>query len=175
MRAIKARHVSNSAAIVALSALLGGCFSLNPRSLRNMEAELIDGNPGIEFESTMKFGIGALTMDMVDFVFVQDATVDISKISRAEVGVYEMKHAIAYADFTMPQVGGRDCPQREVIVRVHDDDEHTEVAVCIRDDKITGFAIFTLSEKELVVVNCRGDFEALVSSVVRDSLNRKES
>jgi hypothetical protein len=60
-------------------------------------------------------------------------------------------------------------------VRTHEDGEHTEIAVCIRDEKITGFAIFTLNATELVIVNCRGDFEALVSSMVRDSVNRKES
>ncbi len=169
------KHVLNSAAIVALCALLGGCFSFNPRSLRQMESALIESNPDIEFESTMKFGLGALTMDLVDLAFVPDNEFDLSKMGRTDVGVYELKHAVAYADFTMPQVGGRDCPQREVIVRIHEDDEHTEIAVCIRNEKITAFSIFTLDEKELVIVNCHGDFEAMVTSMVRGSVNRKES
>jgi hypothetical protein len=165
----------NSAAIVALSALLGGCFSLNPRSLRQMESALKESNPDIEFESTMKFGMGALTMDLVDLAFVPDNEFDLSKVGRTDVGIYEMKHAVDYEDFTMPQVGGRDCPQREVIIRVHEDDSHTEIAVCIRNEKITAFSIFTLDEKELVIVNCHGDFEAMVSSMVRGSVSRKES
>lgn len=165
----------NSAAIVALSALLSGCFSFNPRSLRQMETALIESNPDIEFESTMKFGLGALTMDVVDLAFVPDNEFDLSKVGRTDVGIYEMKHPVAYEDFTMPQVGGRDCPQREVIIRIHDDNEHTEIAVCIRNEKITAFSIFTLDEKELVIVNCHGDFEAMVSSMVRESVGRKES
>ena len=165
----------NSAAIVALSALLSGCFSLNPRSLREMETALVESNPNIEIESTMRFGVGALTMDMVDFAFVHDSTIDVSKIKRADIGIYELKQALSYDDFTMPQLDDRSCPQREVIIRVHDDTEHVEIAVCFRNEKITGLAMFILDQKELVVINCRGDLEALVSAAVRDNMNRKES
>jgi hypothetical protein len=169
----RSKYLLNGAAIVALCALLSGCFSFNPRSLRQMESALMESNPDLEFESTMKFGVGPLAMDLVDFAFVYDDDIDISKISRADIGVYEIKQAVAYEDFTMPPGIGRDCPQREVIVRINDEDEHVEIAVCIRKEKITGFAMFVLDAKELVVINAKGDLEALVSSVVRDKVHRK--
>jgi len=120
------KHASGSAAIVALCTLLGGCFSFNPGSLRQMEDALLESNPGLEIASTMKFGVGALTMDFVDFAFVHDSHMDLSKISRADIGIYELKRALAADAFVMPQGGDRNCPQREVIMRVNDDDEHVE-------------------------------------------------
>jgi hypothetical protein len=168
-------NVVRSAMIVALCALLGGCFSFNPGSLRRMEDALEESNPNLEIESTMKFGVGALTMDFVDFAFVHDSNIDLSKISRADIGIYELKHALAADEFVMPQGGDRNCPQREVIMRVNDDDEHVEFAVCIRKDKIVGFALFSLDKDELVVMSTRGDFEALISSAIRQNVKRKES
>ncbi len=163
-------YAVRSAAIVALAALLGGCFSFNPRSLRQMEAALLESNPDLEIESTTKFGVGALTIDFVDFAFVHDSHIDLSKISRADIGIYELRHALTADEFTMPQGGDRNCPQREVILRINDDHEHVEFAVCIRKEKITGIAMFALDDRELVVMNARGDFEALVSSIVRQSV-----
>lgn len=166
------KFVLNSAALLALSILLTGCMSFNPKSLRQMEASLRDSNPDMEFASTMKFGFGALTMDLVDFAFVHDRRIDISKISRADIGIYEFKHPLNVDGFKVPQQGN-DCPQREVIVRVMEEDEHVEIAVCIRNEKITGVAMFILEPKELVVINARGNLQALVTSMVRDNVNRK--
>lgn len=163
----------NAAGLLVLCALLSGCMSFNPRSLRQMESALRASNPGMEFESTLKFGVGPLTMDLVDFVFVHDRSIDVSKISRADIGIYELKRPLDFVDFKVPNGTDRNCPQREVILRVMEDDERVEMAVCIRDEKITGFSMFVLEPTEVVVMNVRGDMQALVSSVVRDNVNRK--
>lgn len=156
------------ALLLTLALALTGCMSFNPRSLRQMESALRDSNPAIEFESTMKFGAGALTMDLVDFVFVHGSTIDVSKISRADIGIYEVKGSFDVATFRMPQAKhDRDCPQRDVVLRVREEDEHVEMAVCSRDGKLTGFTIFVLEPREIVVVNTRGDIPALVSSAIR--------
>jgi hypothetical protein len=114
-------------------------------------------------------------MDVVDLVFVREKYIDVSKITRADIGIYELKQALAYEDFTMPLGNSGECPQREVIIRIHEDLEHTEIAVCIRNEEITGYAVFVISETELVVVNCRGNFDDMVGTLVRGSVNRKES
>lgn len=162
-----------SATLLALCVVLTGCMSFNPRSLRQMESALRDSNPDMEFESTTKFGVGPLTMDLVDFIFVHDRNIDISKISRADVGIYELKRPLDFVDFKVPQGTDRNCPLREVIIRVTEEDERMEMAVCIRDDKITGFAMFVLEEDELVVMNIRGDIQGLVSAAIRDNVNRE--
>jgi len=159
--------------LLVLSAVLGGCMSFNPRSLRQMENALRDSNPELEFASTMKFGLGPLTMDMVDFAFVHDRSFDLSKISRADIGIYELKERFVIEEFQMPLTEDRSCPQREVILRVVEEDEHVEMAVCIRGDKIVGFAMFVLEPKEIVVINARGDLQAVVSAMIRDNVNRK--
>lgn len=155
-------------ALLLAALLLGGCMSFNPRSLRQMESALRDSNPDLDFESTMKFGVGPLTMDLVDFVFVHDASIDVSKISRADIGIYEVKGDFDIALFRMPQGRhDRNCPQRDVILRVREDDEQVEMAVCSRGGKLTGFTIFVLEREEIVVINTRGDIPALVSSAIR--------
>jgi hypothetical protein len=155
--------------------LLSGCMSFNPKSLRTMEAALLESNPDMVIESTMKIGVGALTMDLVDFIFVHDRSIDVSKISRADVGIYELNSTLDVSRFRMPQAdpGDRNCPQREVIVRIMEEDEHVEVAVCIRNEKITGMAVFVLEPKEIIVVNARGDFEGLVNSIVKGSMKKR--
>lgn len=156
------------AALLAAALLLNGCMSFNPRSLRQMESALRDSNPDLDFESTMKFGVGPLTMDLVDFAFVHNSSIDISKISRADIGIYEVKGDFDLATFRMPQARhDRNCPQRDVILRVREDDEQVEMAVCSRNGKLTGFTIFVLEREELVVINTRGDIPALVSSAIR--------
>lgn len=65
------------------------------------------------------------------------------------------------------------CPQREVIVRIREEDEHIQIVVCIRDEKITGLAVFVLEPQEIVVINAHGDFEGLINSMVRSSVNKK--
>lgn len=155
-------------ALLITVALLAGCMSFNPRSLRQMESALRDSNPDLDFESTMTFGVGALTMDMVDFVFVHDGSIDVSKISRADIGVYEVKGGFDAATFRMPHGRhDRNCPQRDVVLRVREDDQHVEMAVCSRNGKLTGFTIFVLEPDEIVVINTRGDIPALVSSAIR--------
>ena len=161
------------AALLALCVALTGCMSFNPRSLREMESALRASNPDLEFTSTTKFGVGPLTMDLVDFVFVHDRHIDVSKISRADVGIYELKHPLNIENFKLPQHDDRGCPQREVILRVIEDDEQLEMAVCIRRDRIVGFAMFVLEPQEILVINARGDIQALVSSVLRDNVGRK--
>jgi hypothetical protein len=146
-------------------------MSFNPKSLRQMESSLRDSNPDMEFVSTMKFGFGALTMDLVDFAFVHDRHFDVSKISRADVGIYELKHPLNVDGFTVPQ--GDYCPQREVIVRVMEEHLHVEIAVCMRNDKLTGLAVFVLEPTEIVIVNARGNVQALVTAMFRDNVNRK--
>ena len=106
------------ATLLALAVVLSGCMSFNPRSLRQMESALRASNPDMEFKSAMKFGVGPLTMDLVDFVFVHDGSIDVSKISRADIGIYELERPLASLDFNVPRGTDRSCPQREVILRV---------------------------------------------------------
>lgn len=154
-------------ATLLLAAALCGCMSFNPRSLREMEAALQHSNPNVDFEPTLKFGVGPLSMNLVDFAFVHDGSVDVSKIRRADVAVYEVKGELDVSAFKVPQGSDSSCPRREVILRVMEEDEHVEMAVCIRDDEITGFSLFVLAPKEVVVIHTRGDLEALISSAVR--------
>ncbi len=171
MRSDMTSTITRTIILLALAASLTGCMSFNPKSLREMESALRDSNPDMEFASAMKFGIGPLTMDFVDFAFVHDRSVDVSKISRADIGVYELKHPLDVDGFKVPQ--GDDCPLREVIIRVIEEDEHVEIAVCIRDDKIAGLAIFVLAPTELVVINARGDIHSLVTEAIRGNMDRK--
>src|SRR5690606_18155918 len=98
------------------------------------------------------------------------------KISRADIGVYEVKGEIDIAAFRMPQHGyDRNCPQRDVILRVREDDEQVEMAVCSRNGKLTGFTMLVLEPQELVVINTRGDIPALVSSAIRGEGKRRET
>ncbi len=162
--------ITKTITLLALVASLTGCMSFNPKSLRQMESALRESNPDMEFASTTKFGLGALTMDFVDFAFVHDRSFDVSKISRADIGVYELKQPLNVEGFNVPQ--SADCPQREVIVRVREETEHVEIAICIRDEKITGLAMFVLDAKEIVVINARGDLEAMITAMLRDNINR---
>lgn len=167
-RPLEFKQVFNSATLLALCVLLTGCMSFNPRSLRGMESALRDSNPDIEFESTTRFGVGALTLDLVDFAFVHDSRIDISKISRADIGIYEVAGDFDLSAFQMPEgTQDRSCPQRDVILRIREDDEHVEMAVCSRNGKLIGFTIFTLEPQEFVVINTRGDIPALVSAAIR--------
>lgn len=167
--------------IIALLAVpmvfLTGCMSFNPKSLRQMETALQASNPDLRIESSMKFGFGPLTMDLVDFAFVHDGSIDVSKISRAEIGIYELGGTMVVNDFTMPQdfTADRSCQERQVIVRVMEDDEHMQVVACIRDEKVIGLAVFVLEPTEIVVINARGDFEGLINAMVRSSMNKKSS
>lgn len=135
----------------------------------------MESNPDLRIESSMKFGFGALTMDFVDFAFVHDRSIDVSKISRADIGIYELKGAMAVNDFTMPEdfTADRSCPRREIIVRVREEDEHMQVVACIRNEKVTGLAIFVLEPDEIVAISTRGDFERLINSLVKSSVNKK--
>lgn len=163
--------------LTALSlGILTGCMSFNPRSMRQMEAALIESNPDLVIESSRKFGVGALTLHLVDFAFVHDRSLDISRISRAEIGIYELDGTVLFDDFHMPQADANDrnCPRRDVIVQVRENNEHMRITACIRDEKVTGLSMFVLEARELVVVNVRGDLEALVNSLVRDSLKNEK-
>lgn len=162
--------------LTALSlGLLTGCMSFNPRSMRQMEAALIESNPDLVIESSRKFGVGGLTLDLVDFAFVHDRHLDISRISRAEIGIYELDGTVFFNDFQMPQADAsdRNCPRRDVIIRVRENDEHLRITACIRSGKVTGLSMFVLEPREIVVVNLRGDLEAVVNSLVRDSFKNK--
>lgn len=155
--------------------VVSSCMSFNPRSLSSMEAALRESNPDLDIESSMKLGIGALTLDFIDFAFVHERSVDLSKISRADVGIYALNSPLAFNDFQMPQhlTSDRGCPRRDVILRIREDDEQVELVACIRNDKVTGLAMVVLEPREIVIMNVRGNFEALVGSLVRSSVNKK--
>jgi hypothetical protein len=174
---IKGKAVTVTGIVAASVMLFTGCMSFNPRSVRSLEAALIESNPNLDIESSTKFGIGALTMDFVDFAFVHDRSVDLSKISRADIAIYELRTPLAFNDFTMPQevTADRACPRREVIMRVREEDEYMQLVVCIRNDKVTGLAMFMLEPREIVVVNARGNFEAIVSSMVKANVKKRSS
>lgn len=164
------RQFAQGLALALVVLALGGCMSFNPRSLRQMESELRDSNPELEFEATMKFGVGPLTMDLIDFAFVHDEHIDLSKISRADIGIYEVKGGFEHADFRVPPGNARNCPQRDVILRVTEEHERVEIAVCSRSGKLTGFTLFVLDRQEIVVINTRGDIKGLVSSAIRGQM-----
>lgn len=54
-----------------------------------------------------------------------------------------------------------------------EEDEHVQVVACIRDGKVTGLAVFLLESTENAVINTRGDFESLINSMVKSSINKK--
>lgn len=173
---MSSRSTALSTALPALAfLLLGGCMSFNPQSMRAVDTALAESNPDIEIASSFKLGVGFLTMDFIDFAFVHDRRIDISKISKAEIGVYELASALSVEDFVVPAalVDDRRCPRQEVIVRVRDDDEYVQVVACIKGEKVTGLAIFVLEPKEIVVINARGDLEALISKLIQDNINKK--
>ncbi len=172
-------------AIVAVpSVFLAGCMSFNPRSLSLMEAALKASNPQLTIESSTTFGLGALTLDLIDFAFVHDRSIDVSSISKIEVATYELKGELALEDFKVPQAAVSDarCQRREVIVRTREADEQSQIAVCLRNEEVVGLEIFTVEPDEITVVNARGDFAKLVQSLVtantrmpRDKENNKRN
>src|SRR5690606_9309051 len=97
---------------------IGGCVSFNPQSLRMVETSLLQSNPDLDISSSSTFGLGALTIDFIDFAFVHNRNIDVSKISRADIGVYELRAAVDIEKFVMPETiaGGRHCPRQEVIL-----------------------------------------------------------
>ena len=162
-------------AIMGLGALtLSSCMSFNPRSVREVEQALLESNPDLRFASSTTFGVGALTLDLVDFAFVHDDAIDISKISRMDLGVYELDGEIDIATLKTPEYlqQTRDCAQREVIVRVREADEQVLVTACINKERITRLEILVLEPREIVIFNARGNFEALVASLVRSNMKR---
>jgi hypothetical protein len=172
---IKGPVITVTGIVVASLMFLASCMSFNPRSIRSLEAALMESNPTLDIESSTKFGIGALTMDFVDFAFVHDRRVDLSKISRADIGIYELGRPLAFNEFTMPEevTVDRSCPRHEIIMRVREEDEYMQLVACIRDDKVTGLAMFVLEPREIVVINARGDFAAIVNSLVKANVKTK--
>jgi hypothetical protein len=156
--------------VVALPVLfLTSCVSFHPASQTNMEATLQQSNPSLAFRSSMKFGLGALTLDFVDFALVHEQSMDLSKIGRAEIGIYELSSSVNPAEFKLPATVANEkrCPQRDVIMRMREDDELVQVVACIRNTKVVGLEIFALEPKELAVISIDGDFEAFLRSVVK--------
>jgi hypothetical protein len=152
-------------------------MSFNPKSVRNVKNELVESNPDISIESGFSFGVGALTIDFVDFAFVHDESLDLSKISRAEVGVYEINLNKDIDSVEMPKatLTMKNCPEEQVVIRVREPNERVQVSACIKKNKVTGLSVFVLEPSELVVVNARGDFEALLSKLVKSSKQRDEA
>lgn len=165
------------AVLAAGALLLGGCMSFNPRSIRGMEQALLESNPELTFESSTTFGLGALTLDLVDFAFVHDDAFDISRISRVDFGVYELHDSFDIATVIIPEnlPQTRGCAQREIIMRVREADEQVQVVACINKERVTRLEILVLEPREIVIVNARGDFEALISSLVRSNMKRSTS
>lgn len=153
---------------------LSSCMSFNPRSVRDVEQALLDSNPELRFASSTTFGVGALTLDLVDFAFVHDEGFDLSRISRVDLGLYELEDGFDMAALKLPEYlpQSRGCAQREVIVRVREADEQVLVTACINKEKITRLEILVLEPREIVIFNARGDFEALVASLVRSNMKR---
>lgn len=159
---------------VAGAFALSSCMSINPRSVRDVEHALLESNPQLQFVSSTTFGLGALTLDLIDFAFVHDDAFDLSRISRVEVGLYELHEGFDIASLKLPEhlPQTRGCDQREVIVRVREADEQVQVTACINKERITRLEILVLEPREIVIFNARGDFEALVASLVRSNMKR---
>lgn len=154
--------------------VLSSCMSFNPRSVRDVEHALLESNPQLQFASSTTFGLGALTLDLIDFAFVHDDAFDLSRISRVDVGLYELHEGFDIASLKLPEhlPQTRGCTQREVIVRVREADEQVQVTACINRERITRLEILVLEPREIVIFNARGDFEALVASLVRSNMKR---
>src|SRR5690606_4339172 len=82
---------------------LSSCMSFNPRSVRDVEQALLDSNPELRFASSTTFGVGALTLDLVDFAFVHDEGFDLSRISRVDLGLYELEDGFDMAALKLPE------------------------------------------------------------------------
>ena len=148
---------------------LSGCMSFNPKSLRTAENALLDSNPGLELDTNFKFGLGPLTIDFIDFALVHEKGLDVSKISRAEVAIYTVKNELIISDFNVPEnaVNNRRCDINDVIVRVIEDTERVFISACVEREEVKSLSILVVEPSEIVVVNVRGDFDALISSFLK--------
>lgn len=153
-------------------ACLGGCFSMNPDSMEHMETALRENNPNLEIESRTTVGVGALILDLIDFVYVEDEELDISKITRAEVGIFELSKAISFEEFKIPtdafDTAGK-CPQWDEVVRVRENDEQILILACVEEETISAISVFVLEPQEIIVVNARGNLDAFITSMAERS------
>lgn len=163
-------------AILVCVLLLNGCMSFSPKSVRNIKNDLVQNNPEITIESGFSFGIGALTIDFVDFAFIHDDALDLSKISKADIGVYEISLKMDFDSITLPDtsLSMKNCKQEQIIIKISEPSERVQVSACIKNEKVTGLSVFVLEPGELVVLNARGNFEGLISSLVKSSKSREK-
>jgi hypothetical protein len=161
-------------ALALATLVLSSCVSFSPRSVHEVEQALLASNPELRFASSTTFGVGALTLDLIDFAFVHDEAFDLSRINRVDLGFYELHEGFDIANLKLPEQlpQTRGCSQREVIVRVREAGEQMLVTACINRERITRLEILMLEPRELVIFNARGDFDALVASLVRSNMNR---
>lgn len=159
---------------VMMLVLLSGCLSFDSRSARPVAAALKQKYPDIRLEKEFAITAGSWVMDMVDMLALDGTDMDLSEIKRAEVGVYNIRNLQSLKNFEFPanMIKNRECPNLETILKVREDDEYTNVVVCIKGNRINSIFIVAIETNELVVVNAVGNYNAIIETVLK-SVNRK--
>lgn len=115
--------------------------------------------------------MGPLTIDLIDFALVHERGLDVSKISRAEVGIYELSSSLQLSEFKVPghSLSNRRCDQNQIIIKVKEPESHVFISACIEADSVAGLSVLVVEPENIIVVNVRGDFDAMIESLVQES------
>ena len=152
-----------------------GCLTFNSRSARPVAAALKKQYPDIRLEEEFSITAGAWIMGMVSMLAFDESDIDLSRIKRAEVGIYNISNLDSLKNFNFPAglMKNRDCPELETVVKIRGEDEFTNVMICIKHDRITSIFIVAIETRELVVVNAVGNYNAIIQAVLK-SVDRKK-
>jgi len=152
-----------------LALTLTGCFSFSDRSFKPVRNEIVQQLPGITLEKEMAISIGSLMFDLIDLLAI-GVDVDISKMSRAQVAVYQVNGmsendiSFEHLDFERTLLAKDDSLRWDTIIKVREAQEQIWVLIGMdeRNNSLEAISIFALEHNELVLVNVNGNLTEML-------------
>lgn len=157
---------------IILLSVFSGCISFSAKSAGPVTAALEKQYPEVKISREFAFTAGAWVIGLVDkFAFDDDEGFDISRIRRAEIGVYKIRNLPSLDGFEFPTrfIKSRDCPIKETIIKIREDDEYVLVLLCMEEDRLNSIYVVSIERRELVVVKAEGDYNSIIETVLKST------
>ena len=144
---------------------LGGCVSFDARSMHPVETALKQQYPDVRIYREFEITVGTSVFGLIDMMIDEDdMDFDLSKLDRAEIGVYEIRNLPSLDEFELPveTLRLKHCPVKEELVNIREEDEFVLIIGCLKGEELRNVFVVVIEPDELTLVSASGDYEEIM-------------
>jgi hypothetical protein len=167
-------------ALVAVTMLFSGCFSLSARELAEVRRELENQMPEARFEKEIELSLGRMTMGTVKWLCLvipdaREARKYLKDISGVSVAVYEVESLPPLNEVELPKRLKRLLEDKgwDVLIKAREEDQIVWILYQERRSSIRNLYVLALEPDELVLMSLRGRLDRLFAQALEESDTRK--